>query len=141
MTSLNIRDANTGKFLEIDLANPSGTIYVNDYNTGEVVPVVLGGGGGGLTEDQTLMMWTESKAYQMLSVTYDTTYPSVISTATVLWPDGSAGTLTITSFDSAKLVELGFTITHTNSGKTVTQAAVTLNSYGFVITKPALTVA
>lgn len=145
MSKLNIRDANTGDFVEVDLSNPSGTIYVNDYNTGEVIPIVLGGAGGdpggASVSNQQLIEWTESKAYQMTAITYDTTYPSVIQSATVLWPDGSGGTLTITSFDSAKLVELGFTLTHTLSGKTVTQATVTLNTYGFVTVKPALTVA
>ena len=97
--------------------------------------------GGSTIPDWRLIEWTESKAYQMLVVTYDVTYPSVIASATVQWPDGSSGVLTITSFDAAKLVELGFTLTHVASGKTVTQAAVTLNAYGFVITKPALTVA
>ena len=44
MTKLNVRDANTGDFVEVDLDNPSGTLYVPDYNTGELIPVTLGGG-------------------------------------------------------------------------------------------------
>jgi len=42
MTKLNVRDANTGDFVEVDLENPSGTLYVPDYNTGEIIPVTLG---------------------------------------------------------------------------------------------------
>lgn len=97
--------------------------------------------GGSTISDQLLKMWTESKAYEMLAVTYDGTYPSLITSATVQWPDGSAGVLTITATDTTKLVETAYTITHVASGKTVTQAAVTLNTYGFVTVKPALTVA
>src|SRR4030042_1649672 len=35
MTTLNVRDANTGNLLEVDIDNPSGDLYVLDQNTGE----------------------------------------------------------------------------------------------------------
>lgn len=41
MAKLNVRDANTGDFVEVELDNPSGTIYVNDYNTGGIIPVPI----------------------------------------------------------------------------------------------------
>ncbi len=138
MTILNVRDANTGDFVAVNLENPSGILYVNDYNTGELVPIVIGA--GATTFDGMLKAWTESKAYEMLSISYDATYLSIITTATVKWPDESLGVLTINSFDPVKLIETSYSITHVNSGKTVIQDAVTLNGYGFVTTKPALRV-
>lgn len=91
--------------------------------------------------DTHLKQWTESGAYEMTAITYNGTYPTVISSATVKWPDGSAGVLTVTAQDTTHLVETAYTITHTASGKTVTQAAVTLNANGDITVKPALTVA
>jgi hypothetical protein len=60
MTKLNVRDANTGDFIEIDLDNPSGTLYVPDYNTGEIIPVVLGGGGGKSLSDYANVVVVDS---------------------------------------------------------------------------------
>lgn len=89
----------------------------------------------------SLEAWTEAGAFEMLTVTYDATYTTVISSATVQWPDGSAGTFTTTSIDGTWEAIDAFTITHDDTGLTVTQAAVTRNAAGYVTTKPALTVA
>ena len=85
--------------------------------------------------------WTESESWEATSLTYDGTYTSVVASATVKWPDGSAGTLTATSINATWYAIDAYTITHTASSQTVTQAAVTRNSDGSVTTKPALTVA
>lgn len=97
--------------------------------------------GGSVASDQLLKIWTESGAYELTAITYNSTYTTLIDSATVKWPDGSGGTLTVTATNTTYLVETAYTITHTDSGKTVTQAAVTLDSNGNVTVKPALTVA
>lgn len=81
---------------------------------------------------------TEAEGYQLSTITYDD--DGVVETATVLWPDGSAGVYTTTTKNATFLTVDAFTITHSNSSKTVTQSAVTRDSSGRVTVKPALTV-
>jgi hypothetical protein len=90
---------------------------------------------------ENLKTWTEGGAYELTAITYDGTHSTLIASAVVKWPDGSAGVLTVTAHDNTAVKETAYTITHTASGKTVTQAAVTLNADGNVTVKPALTVA
>ncbi len=95
-----------------------------------------------LNLDQLLLFWAEAEAYQMLAISYDGTYTDVIASATVVWPDGSAGVFTATTINSTWLAIDAYTITHTLSGLTVTQTAVTRDgTTGKVTAKPALTVA
>jgi hypothetical protein len=94
-----------------------------------------------LTQTQALVSWTESGAAELTAITYNGTYPMVIASATAKWPDGSAGTLTVTSTNTTWQAVDAYTITHADSGLTVTQAAVTRDAYGNVTVKPALTVA
>jgi hypothetical protein len=103
--------------------------------------IAIAAGGGATASDQLLKNWTESGAYELTAITYNVTYPTVIASGVVKWPDGSAGALTVTAQNTTYLKETAFTITHTASGKTVTQAAVTLNTDGNITVKPALTVA
>lgn len=84
--------------------------------------------------------WTESEAYEATSVTMDTTFDRVVSTAVLKWPDGSAGVFTATSINATWECVDAYTVTHASSGYTVTQAAVTRDSNGRVVTKPALVV-
>lgn len=95
--------------------------------------------GGASATAQILKDWTESEAYEVTSATLDS--DSVVFSATVKWPDGSAGTFTRATKNSTWLAVDAYTISHTDSGQTVTQAAVTRDSNGNVTTKPELTVA
>lgn len=88
-------------------------------------------------ESGSLKGWLTSLAYT--SVTYDS--DNVISSAAVKWPDGSGGTFTRTAKNSTFLTVDAYTVTHTDSGKTVTQPAVTRNSIGQVTAQPEPTVA
>lgn len=88
-------------------------------------------------ESGSLKGWVTSLAYT--SVTYDS--DNVISSAAVKWPDGSAGTFTRTAKNAIWLVIDAYTVTHSASGKTVTQAAVTRDSNGNITAQPSLTVA
>lgn len=96
-------------------------------------------GGGANVTPEVLKGWTEGGLYELTSITRDS--DGVISSATVKWPDASAGTFTRTTKNSTWLAIDAYTITHTDSSQTVTQAAVTRDSNGNVTTKPALTVA
>jgi hypothetical protein len=109
-----------------DCANDLAPISPTDYYDATVT-------------DQLLKEWTTAESYEMTAITYHGTYLSVPSTATVKWPDGSAGTFTATTVSAPGRVD-AYTITHTVTGKTVTQAAVTRNAGGGVTVKPALTV-
>lgn len=88
-----------------------------------------------------LRAWAEGGAYEITAVTYHGTYTSVVASAVVKWPDASAGVFTATTINATYEAIDAYTITHVASGLTVTQAAVTRNGDGNVITKPALGVA
>ena len=90
-------------------------------------------------ENDELKAWTNSGAFAITSATRDS--DGVITTATVAWPDGSAGTFTRTTKNATFLTIDAYTVTHTDSGKTVTQTAVTRDSNGNVTAQPALTIA
>ena len=94
-----------------------------------------------VVSDQQLKEWAEGGCYELTAITYNGSFSTIMASATVKWPDGSAGTLTVTAQNTTYLKETAYTITHTVSGKTVTQAAVTLNTDGNITVKPALTVA
>lgn len=95
--------------------------------------------GGANVFDETLKGWAEAGAFEVTAVTLDA--DQVPTTATVKWPDGSAGTFTRTTKNTTWLAVDAYTVSHTDSGKTVTQAAVTRDADGNVTSKPALSVA
>ena len=90
-------------------------------------------------EDETLKEWAGGKDVEMLSRTVDG--EGRTTSATLKWPDGSGGTFTATDYNATFGCYDGWTKSHTVSGKTVTQAAVTRNGIGAITNKPALTVA
>lgn len=103
--------------------------------------IVEGITGSSSVTAQQLKDWTEAESYEVLAITYSTNYPDVVASATLKWPDGSAGTFTSTTINASFICVDAYTVSHTASSKTVTQAAVTRDSEGKVTTKPALTVA
>lgn len=98
-------------------------------------------GGGADITDEVLKGWTEAGAYEMTAITYDGVYTHVVASATVKWPDGSAGVFTTDDINIWWEAIDAYNITHVDSGKTVTQSGVTRNMDGDVTAKPALTVA
>lgn len=94
--------------------------------------------GGSAVSPQTLVAWTEAEAYEPTSVTRDSN--GIATSAVVKWPDGSEGAFTATTINATHFAIDAYTITHTASGKTVTQATVTRDNSGAVTAKPALTV-
>lgn len=102
------------------------------------IPTSIPTSAGALTND-VLRDWALSASYAFTSATRDS--DGVVTTATVSWPDGSEGTFTRTSKNATFLTIDSYTVTHNNSNKTVTQAAVTRDSSGNVTTQPTITIA
>lgn len=92
-----------------------------------------------LTLDNILRGWAASQSFTFTTATRDA--DGVIVTAEVAWPDGSAGTYTVTVKNATHLAVDAYTVTHTNTGKTVTQAAVTRDASGHITAQPSLTIA
>lgn len=95
--------------------------------------------GGATVTDARLKEWVSGEDYEITAATYDS--DGVPTTATVKWPDASAGTFTTTTKNATWLAIDAYTVSHTSSSKTVTQAAVTRDANGQVTVKPAITVA
>lgn len=91
------------------------------------------------TQNEQIIEWAQGKDYEPNVITRDT--EGRVTSMTIRWPDGSGGTYTATDYNATHEVYDGFTITHTASGQTVTQAAVTRNTDGAIVTKPYLTIA
>ena len=97
-----------------------------------------GAPGAGGDENQLLTEWTQGKDYEPLVITRDS--EGRVTSMTASWPDSSSGAYTATDYNATHEVYDGYTITHVDSGKTVTQSAVTRNSDGAITNKPALTI-
>lgn len=87
---------------------------------------------------EKLRGWVAGTAFTLSSTVMDG--DGVITTATVVWPDGSTGTLTTTAKNSTFMVIDGFSVTHNISGLTATQPTVTRNAAGAVTAQPAITI-
>lgn len=107
----------------------------------EAVKAAVGDGAsaGAAATSALLKSWVTSEGYELTAITRDV--DEVVVVATVKWPDGSGGTFTTVTKNATWLAIDAYTVSHTLSGKTVTQAAVTRDSAGAITAKPALTVA
>lgn len=56
----------------------------------------------------------------------------------VRWPDGSGGTFTALNYNATHELYDGYSVTHTNSGGTFTQPAITRDADGLEISRPAM---
>lgn len=91
------------------------------------------------TSASDILGWAYAKSYALTSASYDSS--GAITSATVGWPDGSNGTYTTTSKNSVFNVPDSYTVTHVNSGLTVSQPAVTRNANGDITAQPTLSIA
>lgn len=89
--------------------------------------------------DAKLKEWTNAEAYEPTG-TISRDSNGVPTSFAVTWPDGSAGEFTTTANDGSSGAINAYTITHADSGKTVTQPEMTRDANGAVSSKPALTV-
>ena len=88
--------------------------------------------------DGVLKEWTQGKDYEPLTINYDV--DGNLLTAGIKWPDGTTGGLTMANWNPTHEAWDGYSLTHPDSGKTVTQTQVTRNADGAIINKPELTV-
>lgn len=93
--------------------------------------------GGANVLDRVLKEWTTAEAWQPTAITWAAGH---VSTAAVRWPDGSTGTLTVTTFNTTWDAVDAYEITHTASGRKAVQAAPTRNADGDVTALPVMTV-
>lgn len=82
------------------------------------------------TADAWLITAVSTDDYELTAPTYDS--DGVIVSSPVLWSDGSLGVFTTTVKNTEFAAIDAFTITHTNSGKTVTQPPVTRDANGAI---------
>ena len=94
----------------------------------------------GTTSNIQLLGWAYAQAFTATSVTRNVN--NVITTASIVWPDGATGTLTTDIINTTFNTINAWHATHILNGvtKTVTQTAVTRNSSGAVIAQPVLTI-
>ena len=90
-------------------------------------------GGSGVADEVLLQ-----EGYEMTACVYDA--DQVLTSATVVWFDGSAGALTVTEIDADLLLPMAYQVTHADSGKTVTQPTITRDADGNITVKPVRTV-
>jgi len=62
------------------------------------------------------------------------TYPDMIASANVIWPDGGAGVYTAVTIDPVWLETTHWTLTHAVLGLTLTFSGLIRNSNGFITT-------
>lgn len=123
---------------QVSALNTTNKVVANAIN--EVYALITGVTGGASVTANQLIAWTEAEAYQLTSIVYSPTYTNTVNTGTVLWPDGSAGAWTTILINTTWEAIDTYSITHTDSGKTVTQPTVTRNAAGNVTIKPVLVV-
>lgn len=129
---------------DVELTHTNGTVQT--FQEGRFVlhgDMSHSGGGGAVAgySDEQLKQWVYAEAWSFSSITYHSTYPYVIASGNVKWPDGSAGVFTATTTNTTWSAVDAFTITHADRGKTITQTAVTRNDYGAITTRPDVTIA
>lgn len=95
------------------------------------------GGGTAARTNYLLAHWAAALERLNGAPTAHGTYPDLIGSANVIWPDGSAGAYTVTAVDANWIVVTGFTLTHAQSGRTLTYSGLVLNSTTGFITTPA----
>jgi hypothetical protein len=93
-----------------------------------------------MSSDIQIKNWAYVQAFAITTATRNT--QDVITTATIVWPDGATGTFTATTINATFDVIDAWTATHILSGvtKTVTQSAVTRNSNDAVTAQPVITI-
>lgn len=88
--------------------------------------------------DARLKEIVSAEGYELTSITRD--MDGTPTTAVVKWPDGTSGVFTTVSKNATWLAVDAFTVSYEGVPvRTVTQAAVTRDSNGAVVVKPALT--
>lgn len=111
--------------LDIDVPEEGGP-----YTVGSLAAMLR------LALSERIIAWTVAESFAMDALTYDGL--GILSGATVTWPDGASGTLTVLTVNDDWLVPDSFRITHVQDGVTitVTQDPVTRDEDGNVTEQP-----
>lgn len=93
-------------------------------------------------EVEQLKEWMALGLFKRVSGgTYDATHITALTSANVIWPDGSEGVYTSLAIDATWGKVTSWKVTHVNSGRTLTQPAMTLDANGQITTVPDISVA
>jgi len=94
----------------------------------------------GASSNIQLLNWAYVQAFAITSATRNSN--DVITTASIVWPDGAAGAFTTDTINTTYNAIDAWHATHILSGttKTVTQTAVTRNTNGAVTVQPVITI-
>lgn len=119
--------------------------YVNILSSTDLADSLTGstGGSGGVNPVDTwqyaLMTWAITSAFIITRATRDAN--SALINADVQWPDGVNGTLIVDKTSAFPGVIDAYRVTYASDPmKTVTQAAVTRDANGAVISQPIITI-
>lgn len=97
--------------------------------------------GGATVTHARLVEWAASDAYRLgAAPTYSSTYPDVIASCPIVWPDSSSGAYTATVIDSVWEEPTTYALTHTASSKTVTVTGLVRSADGQITTQPTYSV-
>ena len=99
------------------------------------------GGGADALSNYLFAHWQDALGRMAGNPTYDVTYTDVIKTVNVTWPDGSAGVYTAVTIDATWLEPTAISLTHVDSGLTLTGSGLVRNANGQITTRMTLTVA
>lgn len=119
--------------------------YVNIVSSTELqLSVSTGGSGGGVTPVDTwqyaLMTWAITSAFIIVRAERDAN--SALVNADIQWPDGVNGTLIVDQASSFPGVIDAYRLTYASDPMVIiTQAAVTRDANGAVLSQPVLTIA
>lgn len=93
----------------------------------------------GASSNIQILNWAYVQSFAVISATRNAN--NVITTASIVWPDGATGTFTTDTINATFNAIDAWHATHILSGttKTVTQTAVTRNASGAVTAQPAIT--
>lgn len=95
----------------------------------------------GASSNIQILNWAYVQSFAIISATRNAN--NVITTASIVWPNGATGTFTTDTINTAFNAIDAWHATHILDAvtKTVTQTAVTRNSNGAVTAQPAITLA
>jgi hypothetical protein len=94
----------------------------------------LQGGGADATNNYIYAHFQDALARWSNDPSYHGVYTDVILAVNVIWPDGSGGLYTAVTVDGTWLEPTQWTLTHTDSGKTLTASGLVRNAAGQITT-------
>lgn len=119
-------------------SSPKQAAYAATFNSvySELDTAIgLAGGGANASDNYIYAAFQAALARMSGNPTYDAVYTDVIKTVNVTWPDGSAGVYTAVTINATWEEPTVWTLTHVDSGKTLTASGLVRNAAGQITTK------